>query len=168
MRGRKIGVRRPGRYAAAAGLGVFMLLSFISLTGANGKQTVPDKKIAKTNKAILPENRLTVARDERACGITLDDGNPLADVLEAGDKIDIIASFPSGSAGGPETRTVVAGARVVDIGHDKRAGVIIVSITPKDAEKLAYAQANGKLVVVLCPPGPNLTTGQSGVTYDDL
>jgi Flp pilus assembly protein CpaB len=81
------------------------------------------------------------------------------DVIEAGDHVDVLASFPPGTAsGGPHAETVASEAEVllvVDrVGYEEPvdAVTVVVLVTPETAERLAYARSLGELSLAVAPP----------------
>jgi hypothetical protein len=166
IRGKKVASRPSWAYAALAGLITFLVIAFLS-TGATGGA---DSKEYNNHKsfAVKPEveESLSPERGYRgyAVKIGIDDGT--LECVSSGDKIDVIVSFPAGPDGTPATKTVISGARLLRYSAGKRLAV--VEVTPTEAEKLAFSEANGQVRLSVCPPGPDASMPGQGATFEDI
>ena len=77
--------------------------------------------------------------------------------MKAGDRVDVIAVAGRGPGQGqePVKRTILRGVPVVGVqpSGDSGAGVLVVGVTPEQAEDLAYARAASKVYASLLPFG---------------
>jgi Flp pilus assembly protein CpaB len=165
--GKKIGSPRPLFFPSVAGLITFVTLA-VYATGFNAHTGLDKKKTtlgvaAPAKSAVVPN---PVDKGYRAYAITVEADNPAISIINASDKIDVIVSFPANADDPARTDTVVAGARVISVDAKNRSAVL--SVTPADAEKLAFSQTNGELRIALCPAGPDTAIAGQGATYDSL
>lgn len=166
-RGKKIGDSQPWLYPSLAGVITFLVLSvyavgtdFISGRAAKSEAS----GVAAAEKQTIVAN--PVERGCRAYAIMIEADNPATSKINAADKIDIIVSFPAGQEGPARANTVVAGARVISVDSKNRS--ITVSVTPAEAEKLAFSQTNGQIRIALCPAGPDTAIAGRGATFESL
>jgi hypothetical protein len=96
-----------------------------------------------------------VASRGREITVAIGADHALGGALEAGDRVDILASFDKGTEIA-KTLTIAAGARVVDVvhadglfgQHEGELTALTVSVAPDDVVFVAFALRNGEVDVV--------------------
>lgn len=115
-----------------------------------------------------------------------------ADALRPGDKVDVIASFAGEEERGNFTKTILQQIEVVAVGPVSNRGseqdtilpsdqglfgefspsseqyAVTLLVTPREAEILLFAMANGRVDLTLCPPESSPFSDRSPVTLEDL
>jgi Flp pilus assembly protein CpaB len=119
----------------------------------------------------------TLAPDQRAISLSIDEAHGDTDVLQAGDRVDVYGMF-AGKAGTPELTLLVPNALVIKPAGATVPGTpaaaltgasLVLAVSTSQAPILAYATDNGKLWVVLRPvnadnPSAGVTTLSSVLT----
>jgi hypothetical protein len=85
-----------------------------------------------------------------------------------GGRIDIAAAFPAGPDGLPLAVTALRGVPVIEKKSVGGGTALVLSVTPDQAERLAFAVANARIFISLCPAGPDTAIPSRGVTFDDF
>jgi Flp pilus assembly protein CpaB len=144
-------VRVVARYASTLPPGA------IDTSGAIGRVlALPVARGAVVQRAHLSATGFAglVAPRQRAIRIHTDDGL----VPERGAVVDVLAAFDPSVAAEPSAVTVATAARVLAVdasdtgsGATNGAGVTLL-VTEAEAHSLAYAGANGVLILALAPP----------------
>jgi Flp pilus assembly protein CpaB len=98
----------------------------------------------------------------RAVAVPVDSPHGLVGFVHSGDHVDVLASFSgAGSGARGAVTTLVQGALVLSsgggggggvVGGNNNNNVIVLRVTDKVAEQLAFAADNGKVWVTLRPP----------------
>ena len=98
---------------------------------------------------------LMVSKGNRGFTILLDDSNPSGTILVPGNHVDVLATYDFEISGQSETETILEAKEVILLERSDKSGQCIATllVAPKEAEKLAFAQANGCISLVLCPVG---------------
>jgi pilus assembly protein CpaB len=115
-----------------------------------------------------------------------------ADALRPGDRVDVIASFAGEDGRSNFTKTILQQIEVVALGAVNSGGsgedsilpsdqglfgesslsseqhVVTLLVTPREAEILLFALANGRVDLTLCPPESSSFPDRSPVTWEDL
>jgi Flp pilus assembly protein CpaB len=116
----------------------------------------------------------TLAPNVRAMSISLDQAHGLTGVLQAGDHVDVYGGFDVSQGSGrprPVMRLLIPNVRVLQaastgggIGGGTQAGNAVLAINDSQSGKIAFAQENGKIWLVLRPGNAASTPP----TFDDL
>ncbi len=88
----------------------------------------------------------------RAFALPLDSALAAADIVKQYNFVDLIASFEVESGSGErenQTVTLVQNVEVLALSEDKK--FVTVALTPKDAQRVAFAKEKGGIQVVLRP-----------------
>ena len=168
FRGRKIGTAR--RFGKTVTL-IFCLLALGFITrfgGADARLPVAQSVEAKINTTAAVDPSETLPKGRRAYSIILDNSNAVLSSSSAGQRIDITAAFPAGPDGLPLAVTVLRSVLVIGSKTASGGTALVLSITPDDAERIAFAVANARIFVSLCPGGPDVAAATPGVTFDDF
>ena len=108
-----------------------------------------------------------ISRGERGFTLVLDEGNPILRELKPGNRVDVLATLSRDVTGKPMTRTILQQKEVMAIGSSSPFPVTLL-VSPLEAEKLAFAQASGKITLTLCPSEGEKMPKLSGISADDL
>jgi pilus assembly protein CpaB len=103
----------------------------------------------------------------RAVSIALDRVKGVSNLIQAGDRVDVIAVTPARNDEAPKAATIIRGAQVLSIGQmlDAQAtpspdgqqyATATLEVTPKQADLLALADINTTLRLALRSPRENL------------
>lgn len=103
----------------------------------------------------------------RAFSLPLTSGAGLGFLPEVGDRVDVIATLPAEVLGEPTSVTILTSREVAAVGGagsgggpiDRRLGLegassglhITLFVTPEESERLAMAEALGRITIVLAP-----------------
>lgn len=168
FRGRKVGtVRRFGKtiFIVCCALALVYLgrasrdvAADVSPAGAPAK--------AKTPIAVSPADFLPKGR--RAYSIVIDNANGILSSITDGSRVDINAAFPAGPDGLPVAMAVLRNVPVIGVKPVSGGTALILAVSPDDAVRAAFAVANARVSVSLCPGGPDTAEAAAGVTFDDL
>jgi hypothetical protein len=168
FRGRKIGTAR--RFAKT--LLVIILALLPAIVAGQGRAVSGTVSVEKQNvtKQTASGSDLSdrLPKGRRAYSIVVDNGNAAIVSDSAGRRIDITAAFPAGADGMPSAVTVLRSAPVIGSKPAQGGTALLLSVTPADAERLAFAAANARIFVSLCPNGPDISAPTSGVTFSDF
>lgn len=108
-----------------------------------------------------------ISRGERGFTLVLEEGNPILRELKPGNRVDVLVTLNGDVTGKPVTKTVLQQKEIMAIGSSSPFPVtLLVSLI--EAEKLAFAQASGKITLVLCPTEREKMLKLSGISADDL
>ena len=167
MRGRKISTRPRWLTAAVVGTITFLVVTVLSVNWDGGTRPAVKTatKTVQSNVATMKTGD-EIDRGYRGYAITFEPGNPGPSAVSSGDRVDVIAAFPTSPDEAPRAITVVARALIVRVDKDQRT--VTLAVTPSDAEKLAFAQTNGQIKLALCPLGPDTATAGRGATFEDM
>ncbi|GFP38322.1 Flp pilus assembly protein CpaB [Candidatus Hakubella thermalkaliphila] len=115
-----------------------------------------------------------------------------ADVLRPGDRVDVVASFAGEEGRGNFTKTILQQIEVVAVGPLNRVSgeedaifpsdqrlfgefsppseqhAVTLLVTPREAEILLFALANGRVDLILGPPESSPFSDRGPVTLEDL
>lgn len=168
FRGRKIGaVRRFGKTGFIAAC-VFALV-FVTRTGGTDAQSpAGSSSSAGAKKTVPADPSEMLPKGRRAYSMILDNSNAVLASASRGRRIDITAAFPAGPDGLPLATTVLKGVPVIGSKEASGGTALILSITPGEAERIAFAVANARIFVSLCPGGPDTAAPTQGVTFNDF
>ncbi|MFA5867440.1 MAG: RcpC/CpaB family pilus assembly protein [Actinomycetota bacterium] len=164
--GKKIAARPPWVYAAAAGAITFLILAFLSTSTAGGSGSKQQSKVAGKKPVVATAEALSPERGRRGYAIRTSAEDATLELIGEGNRIDVIASFAAGPNGAPMTRTVISGIRLLRYDASKR--IAVVEVSPSEAEKLAFSEANGQIRLSVCPPGPDAAVRGQGATFEDI
>jgi len=118
-------------------------------------------KVVRTASQGLPQR---VHQGMRAVSISLDRVKGVSNLLEAGDRVDVIAILPPRGSEGPQSATILRGVRVLSIGQnidgtpgatpspDSSYTTATLEVTPKQADLLAMADLSATLRLALRAP----------------
>ncbi len=167
-RGRKIGVARTWRRNAGWLCSLLLMLILGSAWQSSGPSRVKND-IGRASKP-LEEIRLVevTQRGQRAVGLGFPAADPVASAVRAGDRIDVTGAFATAPDGQPLARTILNHVLVITAARQGATVGLTVSVTPQEAEALAFAAANARLSLALCPAGPDTGRPTDGVTFGDL
>lgn len=168
FKGKKISTGKNRRELAAKAL---LLLSVVCLVlYAVGEKEKPAKSssVSVATDRLISEDAPALDKNRRSLRMVLDETQNGAGAVIRGDRIDITASFPAGPDGQPLARTILRNALVLKTTNPGGRQAITISVTPTEAELMAFAITNARVLVSVCPPGPCVTGPTSGVTFNDL
>jgi hypothetical protein len=166
IRGKKIASRSPWVYAAAAGLITFLILAILS-TGASGtNSSTKQRKPTSVKNSIPGQEDLSPEPGYRGYAIKTGAADGTLDLASESSRIDVIVSFSAGPDGQPLTKTVIGGARLLRF--DAGSRLAVVEVTPAEAEKIAFSEANGQIRLSVCPSGPDVSIAGKGATFEDI
>lgn len=119
---------------------------------------------------VTEETVSMVPAGQRAVALSLDETSPGVSIVQPGSMVDVAVTLGRDVTGEPETKTIVTRRRVIGVERPERSGVSVISVlvTPPEAERLAFAQANGRLALFLCPADDDLAGATAGVTASRL
>ena len=146
--------------------------SAIGMTAVNeipaGSQ-ITGSKLAHVQANGLPGR---VQPGMRAVSIALDRVKSVSNLIEAGDRVDVIAVTTPRSDGAPAAATIIRGAKVLSVGQqidvptsatatpapnaDSQYTTATLEVTPKQADLLTLADVNATLRLALRSPKENL------------
>jgi pilus assembly protein CpaB len=119
-------------------------------------------KVVRTSAVDLPGR---VHPGMRAISISLDRVKGVSNLLEAGDRVDVIAVIPPRGDAGPKSATIIRDVRVLSIGQNTDATpgatpspdtqqytTATLEVTPKQADLIALADIGSTLRLALRPP----------------
>lgn len=91
----------------------------------------------------------------RGFSILVDESDPQGRVLKAGNQVDLLVTLNRDVLGLSVTKTILERKDVIAVQALGRNDTYIVtlSVDPEEAQKLAYAQANGRISLSICPAG---------------
>ncbi|HEY8297720.1 MAG TPA: Flp pilus assembly protein CpaB [Candidatus Baltobacteraceae bacterium] len=104
----------------------------------------------------------------RAVSIAVDRVKGVSGLLEAGDRVDVIASVPKEPGAGPRAVTIIRGATVLAVGvtletaqatpspDEQNAATVTLGVTPSQADLLTVADNNTNLRLALRSPREKL------------
>lgn len=168
FRGRKIGSAR--RFGKVVFIVILALLPAV-VASAGGPETgftATGKPESTKPAAETPDFPDSLPKGRRAYQIVLDNTNAFIASKSVGRRIDITAAFPAGPDGLPAALTVLRGTPVIGSRTASGGIALALSVTPADAERLAFAAANARIFISLCSDGPDIAPPTSGVTFDDF
>jgi pilus assembly protein CpaB len=124
--------------------------------------------------AVVPEGY-------RAMTVRIDEVIGVGGFVQPGDQVDVLATVAKGPySKDPITRTVLQGVRVLTVGENikqnknakkpkrDKSKVVTLQLTPLQAETLALAANEGKLLLALRNNADNLQTASQGVRLTSL
>ncbi len=164
--GKKVSSRPPWIYAISAGLVTFVVIAGVSTGAAGGSGSKERSAATVANPKVSVAESMPPDRGRRAYAVRTSADDGTLELMSEGSRLDVIASFPAGPNGAPTTRTVIAGARLLRFNTGKRLAVI--EVTPTEAERLAFSEANGQIRLSICPPGPDASVPGQGATFEDI
>jgi hypothetical protein len=166
FRGRKIGTAR--RLSKTILLVTSVLFLMIAVR-QGGRETGASVTAKAASKPVIVENPVDcLPKGRRAFSIPIDNNNSALSSITEGARVDITAAFPAGPDGMPVAITVLKNVPVIGFKDASGGKTLMLSVSPEDAEKAAFAVANGRIFVSVCPGGPDTSFPSSGVTFDDL
>jgi Flp pilus assembly protein CpaB len=138
------------------------------------RNILPGEQLTLGDFAAASGIATTLAPTQRAMSIAVDQAHGLIGVLQAGDHVDVYAGFDVSQGSGkplPIMRLLIPNVAVLQaassggaIGGGTQTGNAILAVNATQAGKVAFAQENGKIWLVL-RPGNAATTPP---TFDDL
>lgn len=166
-RGKKIGVR--GRSGNAAVLtGITISLVCLSLFAVIRSKETRFEQPPRIVSATVGESETGPAKGTRSFALNIDNTGALPGSIEPGRLIDVTAAFPAGPDGLPFAKTVLKRVKVVGINKERASSILVVSLTPGQAESAAFAAANARLFISICPSGPDATAPTKGAGFGEL
>ena len=162
--------KQPSKYAPPAAFGNLKLA--IGLTASS---TIFEGEPV-TRRRVSTHTGLSAAvpKGTRAYSLSIASGTSLNFVPRAGDRVDVIVTYPREVLGEAKSITVLRGVEVASVGRTQasdlgsgkvtsRLGLegsasqlgITLFVTPQEAERLAMAEALGRITVVLAPIVPD-------------
>lgn len=166
--GKKIGVGRPWRR------GVGWIVFFLFVLVISSAWRAPTREAKTIGVAARPSPAgdagpvAVTQRGQRAVGLGFLAADPVAVAVRTGDRIDVTGAFSAAQDGQPLARTVLNHVLVIAAVRRGDNVGLTLSLTPEEAQTLAFAAANARLSLALCPAGPDLSHPVSGVTFDDI
>jgi hypothetical protein len=166
FQGKKIGTRPLWQrviWLIAAGAGLFL-----AAAGRGGSTPTAKVPVAAARPQASSAVPYSIERGQRAVGLNFDAGNPVAEAVRAGDRIDVTGAFAAGPDGQPLAATVLTHVLIAESVRRGANIALTMILDPADAERLAFSAANARLSLSLCPDGPDTSRPAKGVTFDDL
>jgi pilus assembly protein CpaB len=162
--------RQPARYVPASALSDMRLA-----VGLTTSSTIFEGEPI-TRKRLSSHSGLSAAvpKGLRAYSLSITSGTTLNFVPKAGDRVDVIVTYPREVLGEPRSITVLRAVPVASVGRTQlsesgsgkvtsRLGLgsgasqlgVTLFVTPQEAERLAMAESLGRITVVLAPIAPD-------------
>jgi pilus assembly protein CpaB len=155
---------------AADSLDPDVLVAPASALGSTAANEIPAGSLLTSSKLVHVVGSGLVGRMHagmRAVSIALDRVKGVSNLIEAGDRVDVIAVTPARNDEAPKAATIIRGAQVLSIGQmmDSQATpspdgqqytTATLEVTPKQADLLALADINTTLRLALRSPRENL------------
>ncbi|MEV8405577.1 Flp pilus assembly protein CpaB [Streptomyces niveus] len=147
------------------------------LAVVNGKIAVTQLKKGSLLQDDMIVKRPALANDEQEIAIMIDAATGVAGKINAGDLVNIFATFAAEREGdNAQSRIIVPNAKVIDVGSltplepkddDKRSGPktavpITFALKTKDAQRVAYAESFAQHVRLALLPDDSPTTLRPG------
>jgi hypothetical protein len=170
-RGRKIGTGRTWWRAIGWLTAVLVMLLIGAAWGPPTSSDETAGSVKRTGPAVETVATRPVdvtQRGQRAVGVTFPVGDPVAAAIRDGDRVDVTGAFATAPDGQPLARTVLNHVLVIVAARQGAVVALTLSVTPREAEALAFAAANARLSIALCPAGPDTGLPADGVRFDDL
>ncbi len=141
-----------------------------SALGSTAVNTIPAGSLltgSKLSRAVASGLVGRMHPGMRAVSIALDRVKGVSDLIQAGDRVDVIAVTPARNDEAPKAATIIRGAQVLSIGQmlDAQAtpspdgqqyATATLEVTPKQADLLTLADVNTTLRLALRSPRENL------------
>jgi pilus assembly protein CpaB len=141
-----------------------------SALGSTAANEIPAGSLLTSSKLTHVTGSALVSRMHggmRAVSIALDRVKGVSNLIQAGDRVDVIAVTPARNDEAPKAATIIRGAQVLSIGQmmDAQATpspdgqqytTATLEVTPKQADLLALADINTTLRLALRSPRENL------------
>ncbi len=141
-----------------------------SALGSTAANEIPAGSLLTSSKLTHVSGSALVGRMHggmRAVSIALDRVKGVSNLIQAGDRVDVIAVTPARNDEAPKAATIIRGAQVLSIGQmmDAQATpspdgqqytTATLEVTPKQADLLALADINTTLRLALRSPRENL------------
>lgn len=115
-----------------------------------------------------------VASKKRAVSVKVDKVIGVSGFIHAGNRVDVLVTLPTGKASLPTTKTILENILVLAIGPETEpkgkegksspVDVITMEVTPEEAEKLALAATEGRILLALRNFDDNEDVLTKGVT----
>ena len=121
-----------------------------------------------------------IPEGKRAINLFVNESNLFSDLLQVGDRVDIIATFEGDEGIKPFVSTIIQDIEILAIGTEKikdisekpdvsaLAKTITLAVTPKEAEKIFYASMYGQYSLNLRKQGDDKVQSSDGVILDDF
>ncbi|MDQ2872643.1 MAG: Flp pilus assembly protein CpaB [Candidatus Eremiobacteraeota bacterium] len=141
------------------------------IAGSISLISIPSGSILTQSKVGHPEDvglSVRLKPGLRAVSISVDRVKGVAGLLQAGDRVDVIASVPKEPGKGPRAVTIIRGATVLAVGStlesaqatpspdEQNAATVTLGVTPKQADLLTVADNNTNLRLALRSPRESL------------
>lgn len=146
----------------------------------SGEQILYDRLVTEKDMTLA----YNIPKGMRAVSLNVDEQIEVANLINPGDRVDIIASFESEVAEDKNnrtvypriTKTVIQNALVLALGQNmseeqdrkELPKTVTVALSPEDAEKLVYITEYAKVRMALRNIDDEKTVRTSGVTRNDL
>lgn len=160
----------PKKYADEGVLG-----SKSSLVGIETNMPVFKGEAIIRRKLRIKENRASgkatmVREGYRGFSILTDESDPQGRILRAGNQVDMLVTLNRDVLGMSVTKTILERKDVIAVEGLGRNDMYIVTlmVSPEEAQKLAYAQANGRISISICPAGDDSYRPLRDITAEEL
>lgn len=121
-----------------------------------------------------------IPEGKRAINLFVNESNLFSDLLQVGDRVDIIATFEGDESTKAFVNTIIQNIEILAIGTNKvkdnpqeanlssLAKTITLAVTPKEAEKIIYVTRYGQFSLSLRKQGDEKILSSDGITLDDF
>jgi Flp pilus assembly protein CpaB len=160
----------PKKYADKGALS-----SKSSLVGIETNMPVFKGETITKRKLRIKENRASgkatmVQEGYRGFSILTDESDPQGRILRTGNQVDMLVTLNRDVLGMSVTKTILERKDVIAVEGLGRNDMYIVTlmVSPEEAQKLAYAQANGRISISICPAGDDSYRPLRDITAEEL
>ncbi len=164
----------------------------VSLIGITNKEQIIGKivklpilagEVFTTERIATPEEMQLswqIPEGKRAINLFVNESILFSDLLQVGDRVDIVATFEGDETIKPFVSTIMQNIEVLAIGIEKikdypqkadvssLAKTITLAVTPKEAEKIFYVTMYGQFSLNLRKQGDDKVLSSDGVILDDF
>lgn len=119
-----------------------------------------------------------VPKGKLALSIPVDEVTGLSGQIKAGDRVALLATFEPGPGGRDISKILLRNIEVLSTSEEKKSKMsqggaqtkktITVAVSPKEAEKLVFAEEKGKVWASLLPAGGEEIPGTEGETMESI
>jgi Flp pilus assembly protein CpaB len=156
--------------------------AFVDVSSLKGRVATtdifPGQQLTGAEFAIATETTIStkLSGNLRAVSVPIDAARGLVGQIEAGDHVDVLASWtPANSSGGPVVREILHNSLVLRAAGGSGGGLgggsnsnIVLRATAQQAAQLAWASDNGRIWIVLRPSANATDAKPPNVTSDTL
>lgn len=148
------------------------------ISGAATKDLFPGQQLTKANFGSTPTTMLSnLSKNERAITVSLDQAHGMVGSIQSNSRVDVFAGFQTTSSTGQSKPVLkLIGQNILVLqAPDKNSvstggsvPVVLRAENGTQAAKLAFASDNGKLWLILRPPGATDTIPPSAIDVNSV